>query len=201
MISAAADDDHLVDVAAHQHRAMAVGGRHRIVIALVAHERERGDPPRPAFAGLVRYRRSHLQGGEVAHQPLADGLGMTADPVIEPLEAALLETRIELGEAGKGWDRHQKVTARIADQALDLAFVVALAGPAEAVEEQIVRLQLGEGPRPLALAITKDAAHRQLGVVIENRLGHAAQKGERRVVAVEEGLDPLGRVGLDEAGI
>ena len=93
---------------------------------------------------------------------------MTADPVIEPLEAAVLEMRIELGEAGKGWDRHQKVTARIPNQALDFAFVVALAGPAEPVEEQVVRLQLGKGARPLALAITKDAAHRQLGVVIEN---------------------------------
>jgi hypothetical protein len=28
-----------------------------------------------------------------------------------------------------------------------------------------VRLQLGKGARPLALAITKDAAHRQLGVM------------------------------------
>ena len=199
-LGATADDD-LVDVAAHQHRAMAVGGRHRIVVALVAHERERGDPPRPAFAGLVRHGRAHLQSGEVAHQPLADALGMAADAVIEPLEAALLEMRIELGEAGEGRDRHQKVAARIADQALDLAFVVALAGPAEPVEEQIVRLQLGKGARPLALAIAKDAAHRQLGVVVENGLGHAAQKGEGRVVAVEEGLDPLGRVRLDEAGI
>ena len=126
---------------------------------------------------------------------------MAADPVIEPLEAALLEMRIELGEAGEGRDRHQEVAPRIADQALDLAFVVALAGPAEAVEEQVVRLQLGKGARPLALAIAKDAGHRQLGVVVENRLRHAAQKGEGRVVAVEEGLDPLGRVGLDEAGI
>ena len=100
-----AGDDHLVDVAAHQHRAMAIGGRYRIVVALVAHERERGDPPRPAFVGLVRYGRAHLQSGEVADQPLADGLGLTADPVIEPLETALLEMRIEsakLANAGIG---------------------------------------------------------------------------------------------------
>ena len=56
-------------------------------------------------------------------------------------EAALLEMRIELGEAGEGRDRHQEVAARTADQALDFAFVVALAG---AVEEQVVRLQLGK---------------------------------------------------------
>ena len=126
---------------------------------------------------------------------------MSADPVIEPLEATLLEMGIELGEAGAGRDRHQKVTTRIADQALDFAFVVALAGPAEPVEEQVVRLQLGKGARPLAFAITKDAAHRQLGIVVEHGLGHAAQEGERRAVAVKEGLDPLGRVRLDETGI
>src|SRR5215213_1407394 len=68
---------------------------------------------------------------------------MAPDMIIEPLEAALLEMLIELGEAGKGRDRHQEIASHIADQALDFAFVIALAGPAEAVEEQIVRLQLG----------------------------------------------------------
>ena len=121
--------------------------------------------------------------------------------MLEPIEAALLEMRIELGEAGEGWDRHQKAAARIADQALDLAFVVAFARPAEPIEEQIVRLQLGKRARPLALAITEEAADRQLGVVVENRLRRTAQEGEGRIVAVEESLDPLRRVGLDEAGI
>jgi hypothetical protein len=126
---------------------------------------------------------------------------MTADPVIEPLEAALLEMSVELGEAGEGWDRDQEVAPGIADQALDLALVVALAGPAEPIEEQVVRPQLGEGAGPLPLAAAQDPGHRQPGVVVEDRLGHAAQEGEGRVVAVEEGLDPLGRVGLDEAGV
>ena len=128
---------------------------------------------RPAPAGGRRRQRvSPVAAGgpafQVVHQPLADALGMAPDTIIEPLEAALLEMHIELGEAGKGRDRHQEVASHIADQALDLAFVVALAGPAEAVKEQIVRLQLGKGARPLARAITEDAAHRQLGVVVEN---------------------------------
>src|SRR6185436_9742618 len=172
-----------------------------IVVALVAYEGERGDPCRPAFAGLVRHGWARLQSGEVAPQPFADALGMAADAVIEPLEAALLEIRIELGEAGKGRDRHQKVAARIADQALDLAFVIAFAGAAEPITEEIMRLQLGKATRPLPRAIAQDACHRQRGVVVENGLRHAAQKGEGRVVAIEEGLDPLSRVCLDEAGI
>jgi hypothetical protein len=41
--------------------------------------------------------------------------------------------------------RHQEVAPGVADQPLDLALVVALARPAEAVGEEEVRLQLGEG--------------------------------------------------------
>ena len=39
-----AGDHHLVDVAADQHLAVAVGGRHRIVGAAIAHQRQRADP-------------------------------------------------------------------------------------------------------------------------------------------------------------
>jgi hypothetical protein len=38
------------------------------------------------------------------------------------------------------WEGHQVVAPGIANQAFDLALVVALARPAEAVEEQVVRL-------------------------------------------------------------
>jgi hypothetical protein len=48
---------------------------------------------------VVRYWRARRQSGEIARQPLGDGLGMPADLVIEPLETAVLEMRIELG----GW--------------------------------------------------------------------------------------------------
>ena len=125
---------------------------------------------------------------------------MAADPVIQPLEAALLEMGVERGEAGHHRDRHQEVAPGIANQALHLALVVALTGPAEAVEEEIVGLQLGKDAGPLARAVAQDARYRQPGVVGENRLRHAAE-GERGVVAIAEGLNPLGRVGLDEAGV
>jgi hypothetical protein len=76
-----AGDHHLLDIALHQHRAVAVGGRHRVVVALITHERERGDPGRPPVAGLIGHRWPRQQGSEVALQPLADALGMTADPI------------------------------------------------------------------------------------------------------------------------
>jgi hypothetical protein len=41
-----AGDHHRVDIAADQHLAMAVDGRHRIVIAAIAHQGQRADPAR-----------------------------------------------------------------------------------------------------------------------------------------------------------
>ena len=109
--------------------------------------------------------------------------------------------RIEDLEAGHDRHWHQEVAPGIADQALYFALVVALARPAEAVEEQVMRLQLGKGARALARAVTEDACDRQPGVVVQDRLRHPAEKGEGGIVPVQKGLDPLGRVGFDEAGI
>jgi hypothetical protein len=64
-----------------------------------------------------------------------------------------------------------------------------------------MRLQLGKGPGPLPLAAIQDPGYRQPGVVVEDRARHPAKEGKGRIVPVEEGLDPLGRVSLDEAGI
>ena len=43
--------------------------------------------------------------------------------------------------------------------------------------------------------------HRQLGVVVQDALGHAAQKGKGRDVTVQKGLGGLCRIGLHEATV
>jgi hypothetical protein len=53
---AAADDRHPVDIAADQHRAVAVGGRHRVIVVAIAHQRQRADPTRSLLARLVGHR-------------------------------------------------------------------------------------------------------------------------------------------------
>ena len=63
---------------------------------------------------------------------------MTANPMIEPLEAALLEMGIQgrkIRDLRKG---HQEVAPGIAHQALHFALVIALSGPAKAVTKEIV---------------------------------------------------------------
>ena len=70
-----------------------------------------------------------------------------------------------------------------------------LAGTAEPVIEQVVGLEFREGTGALPPSITQDLGHRQLGVVVEDALGHSAQDGEGRYMAVQERLggSPPGR--------
>ena len=84
---------------------------------------------------------------------------------------------------------------------LDLALVVALARPAEPVLEQIVGLKLREDARSLPLPIAQDAGDCQLGVVVQDGAGDAAEEGKRRVVAIAECFGRLRRIGRNKATI
>ena len=97
--------------------------------------------------------------------------------------------------------RHQVVPPDQPDQTLDLAFVVALAGPAEPIGEQVMRLQFAEHARPLPRSVAQDPRHRQLGVVIQDRRRHPAEERERRNMPGAERLRRLRRIGLHEAGV
>jgi hypothetical protein len=59
-----------------------------------------------------------------------------------------------------------------------------------------MRLQLAEHSRPLSRPIAQDAGHRQLRVVVEDRLRYAAEEMERGVVPVTKRLGGLLRIGL-----
>ncbi len=98
-------------------------------------------------------------------------------------------------------DRHHELAPRRLHQGLDLALVVALAGPAEAVAEQVVRLQMRERPRALTRAVAQDPRHRKRRVVIEDRAGNPAEKGEGADMAVEKGFRRLPRICLHEPQI
>ena len=70
-----------------------------------------------------------------------------AQPPLAPLPALRLQMRVQLFPAACARNRNHEVTPRIADQAFDLALIVALGRAAELIGEQIVALQLGEGSR------------------------------------------------------
>ena len=132
---------------------------------------------------------------------LADGLLVAPQPRRLAPAALFGESIVEGREALGTRDGDQEVPPDEADQSLDLALVVALARPAEPVLEQIVGLKLREDARSLPLPIAQDPGNRQLGVVVQDGSGDAAEEGKRRVVAIAECFGRLRRIGRNKATI
>src|SRR4030081_204162 len=126
---------------------------------------------------------------------------MATQPVSHSTATAFQKMGVQRVEALEHWDWYEEVPARIADQPFDFALVVAFAGSAEPILEQVVRLQLGEHARPLSFAVPEDAGHRDLGVVIQDRLWNPAEECECPNVAVAEGFRCLCRIADHEAGV
>src|SRR3546814_2441285 len=91
------------------------------------------------------------------------------------------------------------LAASIAYQSLHFALVVALAGPPDAIGEEVVGLQLAEDLGAPACPIPQDAGHGQPGIVVKNRARNAAEEGEGRYMAIAEGLAGLRRIGLERS--
>src|SRR5690606_38337848 len=108
-----------------------------------------------------------------------DRLHVTASTLGLASAAATGEHSVELVEARRDRDRHHEVGAREFHQSLDLPLVVALAGPTEAVAEQIMAAQLGKSSGALALPVAADLRHRDRRIVVQDRARHAAEEGER----------------------
>ena len=126
---------------------------------------------------------------------------MPPEPGVHPFQAAALQVSVQRIEALEVGDGNQEVAADAAHHPLHLTLVVALAGTAEPVLEQVVGLDLGEGSGALAPAVPQYPGHRQLRVVVEDALGRTTQEGEGRDAAVQEGLGGLRGIGLDETSV
>ena len=198
---ARARDRHLMNIAPHQHPEMPVAGRHRVVVAAIADQRQRTDPGRDLFAGLIRRDGKRQQRCPVTLEALADRLRVPAQPPLPPLAALCLELNVPLLPAGHPRDGHHEVPTGVADQSFHLALIVALRRTAELVGEQIMALQLGERPRSLPLCAAEDLRHRDLGVVVKDARGHAAEVCERTHMTIQEGFGRLGWERCHEAVI
>ena len=105
----------------------------------------------------------------ISVKPHSNRLRMAAGMLSLAVAAMLLHGGVEGSKARRVWHRREEVGPRVFDQPLDLAFVVPLAGAAEAIAEQVVAAQFGEGPRACPLAVTQNARHRDLQIVIQDR--------------------------------
>jgi hypothetical protein len=100
--------------------------------------RLRGDPPARLIAGIERGWRQLRHHLEVPGKARADRLGVAAQDIALTLAALLLQPSVECLPGGEARHRHHEVAPGIADQPLDAAFVIALAGAAIAVTEQVM---------------------------------------------------------------
>ena len=200
-LDARTQDRDLLDEALHQHVPEAVGRRHRVVVAAVANQRGRGDPPSPLLARLQRDCRQGTQNCTIGDESRADTLGMPSGPLILPGPAASLQIGVQRLEGGRHRRRGHEVGPGVFDQALDLTLVVALAWTPEAVPEQVMAHQLGEGAGAFALASAADLGDRDPGVVVEDRQRHALEEPHGGDMPVEERLGGLPRIRLHEAGV
>ena len=198
---AAAADDHPVDVAPDPDVAVAVGDGHRVVVGLVAHQRLGTHPAGRLVAGLERRCRQRRHRLEIALEPLADRLVVTAQDLHLPLAALLLQPGVEVVPGRKPRQRHHEVPSRPADDPLDAALVIALAGSAVAILDDVVRQQPAEERRPLACPVRQDARHQAAVVVVEHRQRHAAEEREGMDMAVGPRLGRRRRVGPDVTGV
>ena len=97
--------------------------------------------------------------------------------------------------------RHQEVAPHVAHHPLHLPLVIALAGTTKPVLEQVMGLQLGKRPRALAATIAQYPSHRQLGIVVQDALGHTAKEGKRGHVAVQKRLGGLRGIRFHKAAV
>ena len=101
---------------------------------------------------------------------------------------------------GHGKRRHE-VAPDIANKPLHLAFIIAFARPAKTVFKQIMALQLGKHLRAQPQTTLHDLGYGKLGVIVEDRLGHAAKISKCRDMAITEGFSRLSWIGFDKAAI
>ena len=86
-------------------------------------------------------RRQNHQRFAIAPEALADSLTVAAPDLALPVAALFLQLGIEGVPARKPGTRHHKVPPGVANHPFYIAFIVALAGAAVAVLEQVMGLQ------------------------------------------------------------
>ena len=113
---------------------------------------------------------------------------MAAQDVAVSFAALFLQMNVECRPAFEPWKRRHEGPPGVANYTFHIAFVVALAGPAITVLEEVMRLKPAERSRPLPRAVRQDAGHQAFVVVVEDGSRHAPEEGEGPVVTVQPGL-------------
>ena len=79
-------DHHRIHVPLHLDLAMAIAGRHGVVVAAVTHQADRAHPARPLITGIEGNRGKRPAGRHVLGQPLVNGLAVAAQNLAPALQ-------------------------------------------------------------------------------------------------------------------
>src|SRR5947209_20314858 len=93
---AAMSDHHFMHIPLHQHLTMPVLGGNGVVVGAIAHQRQRADPRRDRFTGLVWSRGKRQHRRTVALEALADRLRVPAQTPLAALAALRSKMRVQL---------------------------------------------------------------------------------------------------------
>ena len=147
-------------------------------------------------AGLEGRRGDREHRRPVDLQPFGLGHGLAPDAAVKIGPAGGLQTSVQLGEGLTRGDGDHEVAPAVADQGLDMAFLVASADPAEPMTEQEVALQAQELPGQGTLP-ADHLADGDRRVVVGGPGGHGPEEREGGHVGGLEGLGALPGVGRD----
>ena len=190
-----------MDIAPDPDILVAVCNRHRVVVGLVAHQRLRRDPAVVLIAGIERGCGERAHRSKVTLQSLTDRLAFAAQDGALTFEALFFQPEVERLPSVKCRHRHHEVAPRIAHQAFDISLVVALARPAIAIPDQVVRQEPAEQRGALSGAIRQDLRHKASVVVVEHRLRNRAEEREGMDMAIHPGLGHCCGISPDVTGI
>lgn len=103
---------------------------------------------------------------------------------------------------GKSAERgHHEIAASVTDQAFDLAFIVALARTAVAVDDHIMRQHRAETMGAITGAVRHNPGHKAAVIVVKDGARHRAKKGEGMHMPVKPGFGVRRRISADVARI
>ena len=137
----------------------------------------------------------------VTHQALPDAVAVPAQNIRLTLATLFCQPDIQGIPCRKTGNGHHEVAPRIASQALNGAFVIALARAAIAVMDEVVRQEPAEQFGPLARAIRQDLRNEAPVIVIKHRLRHPAEERKGMDVAINPSLGHGSGVGPNKACI
>ncbi len=176
---------------------MTIGNRHRIVVRAIPNHRRRCDLTTPEIAGLKGCCGQRAHRRQISLQPLPDADLVAAQNICLTFATLFFKMGIEGIPIGEGWDRDHEVATRIADNTLDVPFIVSFARPPVSIIDHVMRQHRAKPLGSLPGSIRHDLGNKTPVVVVQNRLRDRTKEPECMDMPIQPGLGRGGGIGAD----